>query len=139
MPDTCKTGLYQGTFDGNHKPGVAFGFGDFAIQNGSVSFRLDGTTTPLTISQGTMAGSFAWGKFSATLTGTYECDTGALIAHLHGKLSVAPVNPTIDGEFMGDLLGDPATHKWSEQEAGASTTSNVGHGAGTWTATWSQP
>jgi len=136
QPDNCKTGLYTGTFTGTHNPAVSFGV-KLDIPNGTVSFRLDGATSPLTLSQGKMTGNFAWGKFTAALTGTYECDTGALIAHLHGNLNVVPLSPVIDGDFVGDLLGDPATHKWSEQEAG--TSGNVGHGEGTWTATWSKP
>src|SRR5262249_8636123 len=96
-PDHCKTGLYTGTFTGSHNPAVSFGV-KLDIPNGTVSFRLDGATTPLTLSQGKMTGNFAWGKFTATLTGTYECDTGALIAHLHGNLNVVPLNPVIDGD-----------------------------------------
>jgi hypothetical protein len=135
---SCRTGHYQGKFSGHHNTALAVGFGDQQTRNGVISFDLVGSTTPLDLANATVKADIAWGNVSGTLTGTYECDTHQLVAHLSMQLTIPPALSPLDGTLSGDLFGAASGRTWTEKEPSAKNPP-VGFGDGTWTVSYVGP
>jgi hypothetical protein len=113
--------------------------------DGPFSFTLAGTGRVLNVTKSTgFRASLAWGTWSLTLSGKFDCDTQTLSGTVNGKLAAAPLNITLAGTLTGTLDPGGGSGTWQEQEtsspnqatacAGATIPPN-GTGCGKWTIT----